>query len=322
MNVKSIQILSLLVFSVSISCKNESSLEKEINALEIDFVVERFDEVFSKTTTKELPKIKQVYPFLFPERIPDSVWITSINSDLQKQMFSEGVKQFPDFKSEKESFENLFKHVKYYDKTFKTPRVITVADGVDYRNKLVLQADLLIINLMNYLGEEHAFYQNIPVYFAERMKPSQITPEIAEKYAMKYAHQSQRKTFLDEIIYHGKLLYFKDVMIPSFSDADKIGYSQEDINWAEINEVQIWSHFVENEMLFSTDPKLFTRFTIPAPFSKFYLDIDNDSPGRLGQYIGWQIVRAYAEHSDVDIISLMQAESDQIFKKSKYKPKR
>ena len=175
---------------------------------------------------------------------------------------------------------------------------------------------------MNYLGEEHAFYQNIPVYFAERMKPSQITPEIAEKYAMKYAHQSQRKTFLDEIIYHGKLLYFKDVMIPSFSDADKIGYSQEDINWAEINEVQIWSHFVENEMLFSTDPKLFTRFTIPAPFSKFYLDIDNDSPGRLGQYIGWQIVRAYAEHSDVDIISLMQAESDQIFKKSKYKPKR
>ena len=88
MNVKSIQILSLLVFSVSISCKNESSLEKEINALEMDFVVERFDEVFSKTTTKELPKIKQVYPFLFPERIPDSVWITTINSDLQKQMFS------------------------------------------------------------------------------------------------------------------------------------------------------------------------------------------------------------------------------------------
>ena len=164
MNVKSIQILSLLVFSVSISCKNESSLEKEINALEMDFVVERFDEVFSKTTTKELPKIKQVYPFLFPERIPDSVWITTINSDLQKQMFSEGVKQFPDFKSEKESFENLFKHVKYYDKTFKTPRVITVADGVDYRNKLVLQADLLIINLMNYLGEVQTIHTNISVF--------------------------------------------------------------------------------------------------------------------------------------------------------------
>ena len=71
-----------------------------------------------------------------------------------------------------------------------------------------------------------------------------------------------------------------------------------------------------------SDPKLFTRFTVPAPFSKFYLDIDNDSPGRLGQYIGWQIVRAYAERADVDIMSLMKTDSDEIFKTSKYKPKR
>ncbi|RZN83137.1 MAG: gliding motility lipoprotein GldB, partial [Winogradskyella sp.] len=213
MKVKPIQILSLLLICVFLACENENTLEKEISKIEVNFTVERFDEVLSKTNEQDLIKVKEVFPFLFPERIPDSVWINTINSDLQRQMFAEGKNLFKDFKIEKKSIENLFKRLKYYDKMFEVPRVITVADGVDYKNKLVLQADLLIINLMNYLGENHEFYQNTPVYFAERMKPSQIVPEITEKYANRYAYQSQRKTFLDEMIYHGKLLYFKDIMI-------------------------------------------------------------------------------------------------------------
>jgi hypothetical protein len=28
-------------------------------------------------------------------------------------------------------------------------------------------------------------------------------------------------------------------------------------------------------------------------FSKFYLEIDNESPGQVGGWIGWQIVRSY-----------------------------
>ncbi|GGI55760.1 gliding motility lipoprotein GldB [Winogradskyella haliclonae] len=322
MKVKLKHVVFNLLLLLFWTCQNENVLEKEIAQVDVDFTVERFDEVLLNTDAEKLPKVKETFPFLFPKYIADSSWIERIKDDLQQQMFSEGKHVFGDFKIQRKEIERFFQHIKYYDKTFKLPRVITVADYVDYRNKLVLQNDLLIINMMNYLGQDHEFYQNTPMYFAERMRPDQILPEIAEKYANRYQYQSQRKTFLDEIIYHGKLLYFKDVMIPEFTDADKIGYTIEDMKWANENESQIWSYFVEKELLFSTDPKLFTRFTVPAPFSKFYLELDNESPGRIGQYIGWQIVRAYAERTDTDIMTLMRTDSEEIFKKSKYKPKR
>ena len=58
-------------------------------------------------------------------------------------------------------------------------------------------------------------------------------------------------------------------------------------------------------MLFSTDSKLPSRFINPAPFSKFNLELDGESPGRLGQYIGWQIVRAYANRSDASLKEIL-----------------
>ncbi|WP_073084855.1 gliding motility lipoprotein GldB [Winogradskyella jejuensis] len=321
MKIKHIHLL-FVVALLFFSCEDESKVENEISKVEVDFTIERFDKILASTTDKdELESVKEVFPFLLPKEI-DSVWLEQLNSDLQKQIFTEADKNYGDFESHAQGLKHFFQHLKYYDNAVEIPMVITAADYVDYRTKLIFEGNLLIINLVNYLGENHEFYQNIPLYFAENMTPSQIIPDIANKYAMRYAYQNQRKTFLDEMIYHGKLLYFKDIMIPEFSDAEKIGYSEEDIKWATENEAQIWSYFVEKETLFSTDPKLLGRFTVPAPFSKFYLDIDNESPGRLGQYIGWQIVRAYAKRTEKDVISLMRTDSDEIFKDSKYKPKR
>lgn len=320
MKIRPIHLL-FIVASVFWSCEDENKIEAEIAKVEIDFTIERFDDILSKTDMKDLPKVKENFPFLFPKQI-DSVWINQFQSDLQQQIFEASNTVFGDFENEAKDLELLFQHIKYYDKSFKVPRIITVADYVNYRTKLVLEADVLLINLSNYLGAEHEFYQNTPIYFAENMTPHQIIPDVATKFAERYVFQSQRKTFLDEIIYHGKTLYFKDVMIPNYKDAHKIGYTEEDLKWSKINEEQIWSYFVEKEMLFSTDPKLYTRFTVPAPFSKFYLELDNESPGRLGQYIGWQIVKAYAQRTDTDIMTIMRTDADVIFKDAKYKPKR
>ena len=124
------------------------------------------------------------------------------------------------------------------------------------------------------------------------------------------------------MIYYGKLHYFKDVMVPFKSDAQKIGYTQDQLDWAESNEGQIWRYFVERELLFSTDSSLPSRFINPSPFSKFYLELDNESPGRLGQYIGWQIVRKYIKDNDVSLMDMMQTEAKQIFDNTKYKPRK
>ena len=95
------------------------------------------------------------------------------------------------------------------------------------------------------------------------------------------------------------------------------------MNWAITNESYIWRYFVERELLFSTDAKLPGRFIIDAPFSKFYLEeIDADSPGRLGQYIGLQIVRAYMQQNDAPLKEMLIKSTEDIFNNTKFKPRK
>lgn len=309
----------LIIGLLLLSCGEESKVEKEIATIEADFTVERFDKAFFEAKPKDLPKLKGEYPFFFSND-PDSFWIEKMNDSLQHELLSEVQHTFPDFKTSEEALKGLFQHLKYYDKTFKTPRVITLTNDVAYRNKTIVNDSLVLIALDNYLGAKHKFYQNIPMYIAANMHKDQITPDVADSYAKKYVFQTNRKTLLDEMIYFGKLLYFKDVMIPFKTDAEKIGYTDDQIKWAEANESPIWSYYIEKELLYNTDPKLPNRFIADAPFSKFYLELDNESPGRLGQYIGWQIVKAYAETTGEGIMKIMQTEPQVIFNKAKFKP--
>ena len=315
-------LIILLVAFVFMSCNNESKVEKEIAAIDIDVTVERFDRLFANANEASLPELKQAYPFMFSKRYNDSVWINRIQDTLQQQLNFEVDKIHGNFKDTEEGILSFFQHLKYYFKEFRTPRIITVTNDVDYRNKVIVTDSITLIALDTYLGASHDFYYDIYDYIKLNMDKDQIVPDLAFSYAEKFISQPRRKTLLDEMIYFGKTLYFKDVMLPETFDEIKIGYTKEQLNWATINEENIWQHFVENEMLFSTDNKLPARFINPAPFSKFNLELDGESPGRLGQYIGWQIVRAYAKNNDATLQEILNMNPEDIFNKSKYKPRK
>ncbi|REE08062.1 gliding motility lipoprotein GldB [Winogradskyella pacifica] len=318
-----IYFILLIVFTM-FSCDEESKIEQEIAKIEVDFNVERFDKAFYEATPKDLGQLKMEYPFMFSKQTPDSIWVNRINDTLQNEILQEVDIAFKDFKEPKEELIAMFQHIKYYDKVFSVPRVITLTNDVQYRDNVIVTDSIALIALDNYLGETHRFYVdgNIPAYLAKNFTQEQIVVDLADGYAKKYVFQANRKTLLDEMIYFGKLLYFKDVIIPFKTDAEKMGYSELQLKWAEANESQIWSYFIEKELLYSTDPKLPNRFIADAPFTKFYLQLDNESPGRLGQYLGWQIVKAYAETTGKDMMKIMQTEPEEIFRKSKFKPKK
>lgn len=316
------ELVVLIIVFLTFSCSKTNNREKEIAKVNVDFEIERFDLMFGETSELELPKLIDAYPFLFSKSIPDSVWISRIYDSLQIELRSEVKKAFKEIDPQYSDIENLFKHLKYYDNTFREPRVVTVISDVDYRNKVKVTDSIVLIGLDTYLGSGHKYYQNIHDYIRQNMTKSQIVSDLAAQYAQKNIYQSKAKTFLDEMIFFGKELYFKDVVIPFKTDAEKIGYSEQDLVWAKENERYIWENFVENELLFNTDPKLVARFINPAPFSKFGLQLDSESPGQLGRFIGWQIVRSYMNNNEVSFEQMLKREAVEIFNDSKYKPKK
>ncbi|WP_100611783.1 gliding motility lipoprotein GldB [Confluentibacter lentus] len=318
------RLLYLFVIAiVIISCKKDDKLEKEIANIGIEVNIERFDKLFSASSASDLKKLQTAYPFMFSTKYSDTFWIDKMNDTLQKQLFFEVEKAFPSMDNTKQEIESLFNHIKYYFPEFKTPRIITTTSDVDYRNKVIVTDTIVVISLDTYLGSDHEFYQGIQQYIAADMNKEQIVVDMANQYAQKYIYHQQHKTLLDEMIYHGKLLYFKDVMIPFKTEAERIAYTQEQLDWAIANESYIWRYLVERELLYSTDSKLLGRFIIDAPFSKFYLEeIDTESPDKLGQYIGWQIVRAYMVQNNVSLVNMFDASTEEIFNNSKFKPRK
>ncbi|WP_132217869.1 gliding motility lipoprotein GldB [Mariniflexile fucanivorans] len=316
-------LIFLSIILMAFSCKNESGLENDIAKINLDAKIERFDLLFAEINNENLPKLKQAYPFMFSEKYPDSFWIEKSQDTLQKQLFKEVEKTFLNMDETELEIESLFNHLKYYFPEFHTPRIITTTSDVDYRSRVIVTDTIAVIALDTYLGSNHEFYENIPKYLREDLKKERIVVDLATEYAKKYIYQQPNKMFLDELIYFGKELYFKDVIIPFKTEAERIGYTKEQLDWATSNENYIWRYFVERELLYSTDAKLAGRFITPAPFSKFYLeDIDTESPGRLGQYIGWQIVRAYMENNDVSLKDMLIKSPEEIFNNSKFKPRK
>jgi len=318
-NLLSFLVVILLCF---LSCEKDSKVEKEIANIDIDVQVERFEKLFAEASPKDLPKLKAEYPFMFSRQYHDSIWIARMQDTLQQEMFSEIQKKYADFTEINDDIKSLFQHLKYYYPAFKSPRVITLINDVEYRNKTIVTDSIALIAIDNYLGSDHMFYGNIQKYIRQNFEAPQIVSDLATEYAQQQIYQPSRKSLLDEMVYFGKILYFKDVMIPFKSDAEKIGYTQEELDWAIENEPNIWQFFVERELLFETDPKLAGRFINPAPFTKFNLELDAESPGRLGQYIGWQIVKAYMENNDADFNDMLQMDATELFNKSKFKPRK
>ena len=310
----------LCVLIVIMSCTKKDKLFVDVSDIDAKVDVMRFDQAFYTSTPDQLDELKNEYPYLFPVQTPDSVWVQKIQDKDEQELFAETQKTYPNLDTEKEQLSSLFKHVKYYYNNFKEPKVITLLSNVDYQNNIVYADSLLFISLDVFLGQESAIYQDFPAYIKNKFTKDHIGVAVAEAFARREIPRVNSRTFVSRMIQEGKLLYMIDAFLPSVNDATKMGYTQEQIEWAEYNDVDVWKYFIQNEHLFSSDQELSSRFIENAPFSKFYQANDNETPGRIGSWFGWQIVRAYMQNNDVSLQEMLQTDNETIFKKSKYKP--
>ena len=97
------------------------------------------------------------------------------------------------------------------------------------------------------------------------------------------------------------------------------GYSKEQYKWAVGHESAIWHKLVEKNMVYDKSDDVARRMIEETPFTR---DFGNDSPGRLGVFIGFQIVQSYMKtHPETTLDQLMKmTDSQKLLKESGYKP--
>lgn len=314
-------LILFIIFIAFTACDKKNATQIKIDEIPVKIEVDRFDKKFFESKPENLQELKNQYPYFFPGNDDDS-WKERMTDPQWRELYNEVEKKYSNFDKEATDIEELLKHIKhYFPNSNKDPKVITIIGDMDSDMKAVFTDSLLIVALELYLGKDHKFY-DYPAYIKKNFEPEQITSDLAQDFAERKIAPPRDKTLLAQMIYNGKILYLKDLLIPAASDGQKIGYSPEEIEWAKENENYMWRYFIENKLLFDTSSKLGNRFINPAPFSKFYLEIDNESPGGIGKWIGWQIVRSYSKNSEVSLETLLQTDAKEIFENSKYKPKK
>jgi len=308
-------ILSLVV----VSCKKKAQ-GIDVSHIHSNVKVVRFEQIFAEANSKTFPEIKSKYSLFFPVGRTDSDWLAYKNDTIFQELYNESQKTFGNFNVQKKALEAIFKQVKYYYPSFKDPEVFTIISNLDVENQVIYADSILLISLDTYLGKSKIYYADSPVYVQKNFEPQRIPIDVATAIAFKTNPEIPYRMFIERIIAYGKLKYAVQQFLPEYSEAEIMGYTDSQIQWAKNNEYPMWQYFMEKEYLFNSEKDLQRRFIDVAPFSKFYIETDAESPGQIGIWLGLQIVKSYMTYNQVSLTELMATAPIDIFNKSKYKP--
>ncbi|MCK9399544.1 MAG: hypothetical protein M0Q51_06065 [Bacteroidales bacterium] len=247
-----------------------------------------------------------------------------INDRFNRELFRKSGEVYPDLNFLEDGLTKTFGNIKAVYPEFQIPRVYTYISGLLYEFPVQYIDSVIVIGIDMFLGWDFEQYRaaGLPVYLTRRMEPANIIPECSRQIAFSLLPENpQTKTLLDQMIIHGKVLYAMDLFVPGTPDSLKIGYTKSQLKWCFENESELWRLFIDQEMLFRSDPALNSRFIQDGPFTA---GLPDGSPAMLGRWTGWQIVRSFMKkNSGITLRQLFElADSQQILSQSGYKPKK
>ena len=211
-----------------------------------------------------------------------------------------------------------------YDPDFLFPEVWTIVSGL-YRD-VYFSDSLVILSLDYFLGAEARYKpKDLPLYMLRRYVPEQLAPIFVFYTSERYNQTDPSdQTLLSEMVAMGKTYAFTMHMLPCVSDSLLMGYTTEEMYLVEENETFIWDYFLRNQLLYETRPMIKKKFIGERP--KLY-EIGNQYPGRVGHWLGWQIVKAYLEQQGGTKIAslkklMKERDAKKILSLSQYNPKK
>lgn len=211
---------------------------------------------------------------------------------------------------------------KFYFPDFRAPRTAVTNVGGLLGKDIFVNDSLLVLNLDWFAGPRASYRPPLPRYMLRRCAPPYVLPTLALYLADKYnRHQLTATNMLDQMVNQGKRLYFAGQLLPCASDSLLLGYTGAELRSLQANEGKVWAHFLENNLLYSTTPFEVQKYVGERPNVP---EIDRTCPGRVGQWVGLQIVRKYvAEHPAATLAQVMaEKDAQKLLNESHYRPKR
>lgn len=341
LKIRILQIYSFFLIIVLASCGRP---EQRINVshIDVDIRIERFDKAMdSLTPANILQKNREwldYYGYFYADYMQymleagnplDSLYIQEILGRVIETEDFNVLKNsvydiYPTMAGPEAGLTEAFRYLKYHFPRIEVPRVIAFFSGFSVQTPI--GQDYIGIGLDMFLGADAKFYpalsESIPYYISRRFTPENIVPRVIESYVRQelFPQDDLDVSLLQHMIYQGKVLYLMDQVLPDTADSLKIGYTEEQLTWANYFERDIWAWFLQENLLYESDYNRIQKYLGEAPFTP-ELGEHNESAPKLGAFIGWKIVRAYMDRNKDKSLSdlLATGNAQEILNGSRYR---
>lgn len=340
--------LSLLLCSIVLlaACSHRQG-RPDVSDIQVPVKIERFDQQFFSIDTNQLEasmnKVYAQYPAflgLYFEYLSPINFIVHQNGKSYaeavreyyrniKPLYDATAKRFTRLDFVQKGLEDNLRYVRYYFPKYKMPAVFASVESLNPEEPqeiygTALYHDTLIISLQMFLGHDFPSYDPAQYfdYIRRRFEPEYIVPNSMRAVAADlYPDSSQEASLIEQFVEKGKQWFLLDHIEPDVPDTLKTFMTARQLEWCRSNEGNIWSKVVEtNPDLYTVDKESIQAWLGEGPFSQ---DLPHEeSPGNVGQWIGWRMVRKFAdEHPKLTLQEVLSTPAKQIFLEAKYKPK-
>lgn len=323
----------MLIVLLCYACQNKSQQAIYIDPSELPETpvhIKRYGEALFTIDTNRfaegLKEIQSEYSYFLDANMDDSANIGQlydfVTDTKTRRLFKESMKVYPDLHNLETSLSDAFSRYQYFYPDNHIPELYTYISDLYYEQPIWIKDTVMVVALDVYLGKDFFLYAylGLPQYKVRCMTPDYLGVDIMKSIYFKDVWPNpKQKTLLDRMIDGGKLLYFLDAVLPEVHDSVKLCYPEMKLKWAGDNEKQVWAFIIQNELLYTTDFTTQAKLIQDGPFTT---GLSNESPARLGQYIGWKIIKAYmAMHPETTLQEMIkQNDAQLILQKSAYKP--
>lgn len=249
--------------------------------------------------------------------LKDILWLGKSPIDT---LLSDVTKMYGDFATEEQDLTGLFKNIKVFYPEFEVPEINTMVSA--FGSYIVEDGgDVLLIGLDYFLDSTATYLppkEEIPDYMRRHLRKDKITIHAARKMADRFIQISKGSQLINQMILHGKRYYFAHRMLPCKSENEIVDYTP--VEWQEVidHEYSTYAYFTKNELFYSTKAEKQRLYVNDSPKCP---SVGDNCPGRIGRWLGYQIVKSYVENNELTLQELMAEENHtKIFTQSGYKP--
>jgi len=228
---------------------------------------------------------------------------------------------FGDMSIQKAELEDAFKRYTTFFPKESVPNIVVFNSGFNYA--IYPMDNTIGIGIEWFIGEDADIVKRLapdrfPNFMKQRMRPEFIVNSTMTGWLFVHHRVDLTgKDVLTNMVHHGKVLFALDKILPEKPDSIMVGYTQAQLDWCKEHEFNIWTDLAGNDVLFSKTPREVNRIMSDGPFTNGF---PRESPGRIGEWVGWQIVTAYMDdHEEMTIEQLFKEIDPQEIMKS-YRP--